>query len=64
MPIYGRVSLKGPTYEAGTRLQAAAGVHHLTSNLWHVLVRLRTSSFVRSRRPILNGVVRVSRQEL
>ncbi|KAF8204945.1 hypothetical protein BJ912DRAFT_1018192 [Pholiota molesta] len=29
--------LKGPTYEAGTRLQAAAGMHHLTSNLWHVL---------------------------
>lgn len=31
-------SLKGPTYEAGTRLQAASGVHHLIGNLWHVLV--------------------------
>lgn len=30
--------LKGPTYEAGSRLQAAAGVHHLIGNLWHVLV--------------------------
>lgn len=31
--------LKGSSYEAGTRLQAAAGVHHLVGNLWHVLVR-------------------------
>jgi len=31
-------SLKGPTYETGSRLQAAAGVHHLIGNLWHVLV--------------------------
>ena len=30
--------LKGPSYETGTRLQAAAGVHHLIGNLWHVLV--------------------------
>ncbi|KAF8803867.1 hypothetical protein BYT27DRAFT_7214441 [Phlegmacium glaucopus] len=29
--------LKGPTYEAGTRLQAASGVHHLIGNLWHIL---------------------------
>ncbi|TFK27069.1 hypothetical protein FA15DRAFT_666803 [Coprinopsis marcescibilis] len=29
--------LKGPTYEAGTRLQAASGLHHLMGNLWHVL---------------------------
>ncbi|KAF8901714.1 hypothetical protein CPB84DRAFT_1815151 [Gymnopilus junonius] len=29
--------LKGPNYEAGTRLQAASGVHHLMSNLGHVL---------------------------
>lgn len=31
--------LKGPSYESGSRLQAAAGVHHLIGNLWHVLVR-------------------------
>ncbi|KAF8164982.1 hypothetical protein B0H34DRAFT_649480 [Crassisporium funariophilum] len=30
-------ALKGPTYETGTRLQAASGVHHLIGNLWHVL---------------------------
>jgi hypothetical protein len=33
-------SLKGPTYEAGTRLQAASGLHHLIGNHWHVLVRI------------------------
>jgi hypothetical protein len=33
--------LKGPTYEAGTRLQAASGMHHLMGNLWHILVSLR-----------------------
>jgi hypothetical protein len=31
--------LKGPTYEAGTRLQAASGLHHLIGNHWHLLVR-------------------------
>jgi hypothetical protein len=30
--------LKGPSYEAGTRLQAASGLHHLIGNHWHVLV--------------------------
>jgi len=29
--------LKGPTYEASTRLQAASGMHHLMGNLWHIL---------------------------
>ncbi|EAU84570.2 hypothetical protein CC1G_00089 [Coprinopsis cinerea okayama7 len=29
--------LKGPTYEAGTRLLAASGMHHLMGNLWQVL---------------------------
>lgn len=33
-------SLKGPTYETGTRLQAASGLHHLIGNHWHVLVRI------------------------
>jgi hypothetical protein len=35
--------LKGPSYEAGTRLQAAAGLHHLIGNHWHVLVRMLSS---------------------
>jgi hypothetical protein len=30
--------MKGPTYEQGTRLQAAAGLHHLLANHLHVLV--------------------------
>lgn len=30
--------LKGPTYESGTRIQAAAGLHHLMSNHFHVMV--------------------------
>ncbi|TCD71340.1 hypothetical protein EIP91_011111 [Steccherinum ochraceum] len=30
-------SLKGPTYEAGTRMQAASGLHHLMGNHWHLL---------------------------
>ena len=34
-----RSRLKGPSYEQGTRLQAAAGLHHLMANHWHVLVR-------------------------
>ncbi|CDO74019.1 hypothetical protein BN946_scf185043.g68 [Trametes cinnabarina] len=29
--------LKGPTYESGTRMQAAAGLHHLMSNHFHVM---------------------------
>ncbi|KAH9978061.1 hypothetical protein BGW80DRAFT_1165973 [Lactifluus volemus] len=29
--------MKGPTYEQGTRLQAAAGLHHLLANHLHVL---------------------------
>ncbi|PPQ95511.1 hypothetical protein CVT26_008539 [Gymnopilus dilepis] len=44
----GRCSgLKGPTYEAGTRLQAASGVHHLMSNLWHVLSESLDKNFER-----------------
>ncbi|KAH8106243.1 hypothetical protein BXZ70DRAFT_1004511 [Cristinia sonorae] len=30
-------SLKGPSYESGTRLQAASGLHHLMGNHWHLL---------------------------
>jgi len=42
--------LKGPTYEAGTRLQAASGMHHLIGNLWHVLV----SEYLRSLEGVSN----------
>jgi hypothetical protein len=38
--------LKGPSYEAGTRLQAASGLHHLIGNHWHVLVRRVLCSLV------------------
>ncbi|KAH7916740.1 hypothetical protein BJ138DRAFT_8107 [Hygrophoropsis aurantiaca] len=37
--------LKGPSYEAGTRLQAAAGFHHLIGNHWHVLAETLDKSF-------------------
>lgn len=39
------VRLKGPTYEAGTRLQAASGMHHLIGNLWHVLSEALDKNF-------------------
>ncbi|KAF5393598.1 hypothetical protein D9757_000218 [Collybiopsis confluens] len=32
--------LKGPSYEAGTRLQASSGLHHLIGNHYHVLASL------------------------
>ncbi|KAG6378485.1 hypothetical protein JVT61DRAFT_12745 [Boletus reticuloceps] len=37
--------LKGPSYEAGTRLQAASGLHHLIGNHWHVLAESLDKSF-------------------
>ncbi|KAG6334153.1 hypothetical protein ID866_4941 [Astraeus odoratus] len=37
--------LKGPTYETSTRLQAAAGLHHLIGNHWHVLAETLDKSF-------------------
>ncbi|KAJ6599292.1 hypothetical protein DFH09DRAFT_31488 [Mycena vulgaris] len=37
--------LKGPTYEAGTRLQAASGLHHLIGNHWHVLAETLDKKF-------------------
>ncbi|KAF9221900.1 hypothetical protein BS17DRAFT_756525 [Gyrodon lividus] len=37
--------LKGPTYEAGTRLQATSGLHHLISNHWHVLAETLDKNF-------------------
>ena len=39
------IRLKGPTYESGTRLQAASGLHHLIGNHYHVLVRPKMESW-------------------
>ncbi|KAF5370013.1 hypothetical protein D9758_001265 [Tetrapyrgos nigripes] len=37
--------LKGPTYETGTRLQAASGLHHLFGNHYHVLAETLDRNF-------------------
>lgn len=37
--------LKGPSYEASTRLQAASGLHHLIGNHWHVLAETLDKNF-------------------
>ncbi|KAI0722953.1 hypothetical protein C8Q76DRAFT_793945 [Earliella scabrosa] len=37
--------LKGPTYESGTRMQAAAGLHHLMSNHFHVMAETLDKQF-------------------
>ncbi|KAK2466516.1 hypothetical protein APHAL10511_002158 [Amanita phalloides] len=37
--------LKGPSYEASTRLQAASGIHHLIGNQWHVLAETLDRNF-------------------
>lgn len=41
---YPACRLKGPTYESGTRIQAAAGLHHLMGNHFHVMVGLPVAS--------------------
>ncbi|KAG6855064.1 hypothetical protein C0991_005993 [Blastosporella zonata] len=46
--------LKGPTYDAGTRLQAASGLHHLIGNHWHVLAETIEKSFERPLRQHLD----------
>ncbi|KXN87882.1 Protein IVY1 [Leucoagaricus sp. SymC.cos] len=46
--------LKGPSYEAGSRLQAAAGVHHLIGNLWHVLAETLDKKFEKPLRQSLD----------
>ncbi|KZV69144.1 hypothetical protein PENSPDRAFT_743995 [Peniophora sp. CONT] len=38
-------ALKGPTYEQGTRLQAASGLHHLIGNHWAVLAETLQNNF-------------------
>ncbi|KAF7301464.1 RRM domain-containing protein [Mycena indigotica] len=40
-------ALKGPSYEAATRLQAASGLHHLVGNQWHVLAETLDKKFER-----------------
>ncbi|THV03321.1 hypothetical protein K435DRAFT_747984 [Dendrothele bispora CBS 962.96] len=37
--------LKGPSYETGTRLQAASGLHHLIGNHYHVLAETLDKKF-------------------
>ncbi|KAI0637857.1 hypothetical protein C8Q77DRAFT_1048559 [Trametes polyzona] len=37
--------LKGPDYESGTRMQAAAGLHHLMSNHFHVMAETLDKQF-------------------
>ncbi|KAI0771910.1 hypothetical protein BD413DRAFT_48272 [Trametes elegans] len=37
--------LKGPNYESGTRMQAAAGLHHLMSNHFHVMAETLDKQF-------------------
>ncbi|KAH9943111.1 uncharacterized protein BXZ73DRAFT_40812 [Epithele typhae] len=37
--------LKGPTYESGTRMQAAAGLHHLMGNHYHVMAETLDKQF-------------------
>ncbi|KIP12860.1 hypothetical protein PHLGIDRAFT_97599, partial [Phlebiopsis gigantea 11061_1 CR5-6] len=48
-------SLKGPTYESGTRLQAASGLQHLISNHWHVLAATLDREFERPLRQHLDS---------
>ncbi|KAL4241481.1 Protein IVY1 [Abortiporus biennis] len=38
-------TLKGPSYEAGTRLQAASGLHHLMGNHWHLMAETLDKQF-------------------
>ncbi|KAJ8518349.1 hypothetical protein ONZ45_g4540 [Pleurotus djamor] len=46
--------LKGPTYEAGSRLLAASGVHHLMGNQWHVLAETLDKKFEKPMRQHLD----------
>ncbi|KAH9045681.1 hypothetical protein EDB85DRAFT_1853257 [Lactarius pseudohatsudake] len=47
--------MKGPTYEQGTRLQAAAGLHHLMANHWHVLSETLDKQFEKPLRQHLDA---------
>ncbi|PFH52690.1 hypothetical protein AMATHDRAFT_139436 [Amanita thiersii Skay4041] len=47
--------LKGPSYEASTRLQAASGVHHLIGNQWHILAEVLEKNFERPLRQHLDS---------
>jgi len=47
--------MKGPSYEQGTRLQAAAGLHHLMANHWHVLSETLDKQFEKPLRQHLDA---------
>ncbi|KAI0751410.1 hypothetical protein C8Q80DRAFT_1251338 [Daedaleopsis nitida] len=47
--------LKGPTYESGTRIQAAAGLHHLMSNHFHVMAETMDKQFEKPLRQHLDN---------
>ncbi|EJF62922.1 hypothetical protein BD309DRAFT_949480 [Dichomitus squalens] len=51
--------LKGPNYESGTRLQAAAGLHHLMSNHFHVMAETLDKQFEKPLRQHLEDYRRV-----
>ncbi|KAI6164918.1 hypothetical protein EDD17DRAFT_1872022 [Pisolithus thermaeus] len=46
--------LKGPSYEASTRLQAASGLHHLVGNHWHILADTLDKKFEKPSRQHLD----------
>ncbi|GJE84605.1 Protein IVY1 [Phanerochaete sordida] len=48
-------TLQGPTYESGTRLQAASGLHHLMSNHWHILADTLDKQFEKPLRQHLDS---------
>ncbi|VDB83312.1 unnamed protein product [Peniophora sp. CBMAI 1063] len=48
-------TLKGPTYEQGTRLQAASGLHHLIGNHWAVLAETLQNNFEKPLRQHLDA---------
>lgn len=52
-------SLKGPTYEASTRLQGAAGMHYLVGNNWSFLAETLDRNFERPLRGSLEEYRRV-----
>ncbi|KAF8665750.1 hypothetical protein AX16_000198 [Volvariella volvacea WC 439] len=53
--MYKCSGLKGPSYEAGSRLQAASGLHHLIGNHWHLLAEVIDKNFERPLRQHLDA---------
>ncbi|PSR73673.1 hypothetical protein PHLCEN_2v10592 [Hermanssonia centrifuga] len=48
-------TLKGPTYESGTRLQAGSGLHHLMGNHWHLMADTLDKQFEKPLRQHLDN---------